>query len=153
VLPEVVRDQECLVHVQVLFVQVLLHDHQVRVHLQVVKTFHHVLVHQLVHQLVVVHIKIQVQVHRAVHQVHLVQVVDVRHNVVVQVEHLVRMQARVVSANQNQERLCVMNSTICKHHNSVEQLFLTVMELLQFVCVAVLLLQILPKKLMQIQQR
>jgi hypothetical protein len=86
-------------------------------------------------------------VHRVVHQVAVVQVA------VVQLVHLERMQANLLSANQNLEKRCVMNSTICKHQNWVAQLFLTVMERLKSVCAAVHHLQILQRRLMQIQQR
>jgi hypothetical protein len=67
--------------------------------------------------------------------------------------HLERMQVRAASANQNQEKRCAMNSTICKLHNWVEQLFLTVMERLRSVCVVVQLWQISLKRSVQMQQR
>jgi hypothetical protein len=63
------------------------------------------------------------------------------------------MQVRAVSANQNLEKRCAMNSTICKRHNWVAQLFRTEMARHKSVCVAVQLWQISPKKLAQMQQR
>jgi hypothetical protein len=66
--------------------------------------------------------------------------------------HLERIKVRAASANQRVEKHCAMNSTICKHHNLVEQLFLTVMEKHKFACVVVLPLQTLQKKLVQILQ-
>jgi len=86
-------------------------------------------------------------VHLAVHQVVAVQVVAA------QQVHLERMQVNLLSANQNQEKRCVMNSTICKRHNWVAQLFRTVMERLRSVCVAVQLWQISQKRSAQMQQR
>jgi hypothetical protein len=106
----------------------------------------HLLVHivqavlQLVHQLLVVH-NVQAAVLIAVPVAAALQV------------HLERMQVRAASANQNQEKRCVMNSTICKRHNWVVQLFRTVMERLRSVCVAVQLWQISLKRSVQMQQR
>jgi translation initiation factor IF-2 len=84
---------------------------------------------QLVHQLLVVH-NVQVAVLIAVQVAAALQV------------HLERMQVRAASVNQNLEKPCAMNSTICKRHNWVAQLFLTVMERLRSVCVVVQLWQI-----------
>jgi hypothetical protein len=119
------RDQEWPVHVQVLFVQVLLHVlvHRVLLvvdllHVQADHLHHHPHLHtnqihqELVHQVVV----------------HSVQVAVVHHNVVAQVEHLERMQVR------NQD------------------VFLTVMARLQFACVVEPLWQISQTRLVQIQQ-
>jgi hypothetical protein len=86
-------------------------------------------------------------VHLAVHQVVAVQVVAA------QQAHLERMQVNLLSANQNQEKRYVMNSTICKHQSWVAQLFLTEMEKLRSACAAVLHSQILQRRSMQIQQR
>jgi hypothetical protein len=72
---------------------------------------------------------------------------------VVLVAHSERIKAKAASASQRVEKHCGMNSTICKLHNLVEQLFLTVMAKRRFVCVVDHHLQILQKKLMQIQQR
>ena len=71
----------------------------------------------------------------------------------VQQVHSVRMQVRAASANQNLEKRCAMNSTICKRHNWVAQLFRTEMARLKFVCVAVQHLQISLKRLAQMPQR
>jgi hypothetical protein len=109
-----------------------------------------------------------VQVHLLVHIVQLVQLLVhqllVVHNVqaavliVVQVvaalqAHSERMQVRAASANQNQEKRCAMNSTICKRHNWVAQLFRTVMERHRSACVAVQRWQTLQRRLAQMQQR
>jgi hypothetical protein len=102
-------------------------------------------------QLIQVHIKLLVAVHLL--QV-VVQVADQIAVAVVAVlaVHLEKIKARVASANQRVEKRSVMNSTICKHHNLVEQSFLMVMEKHKFACVVVLPLQTLQKKLVQIQQ-
>ena len=145
--------QEWPDHVRVLFVQDLLHVqvhhvlHQV-VHQQV-QDFHHVQVAH--HRLLLINQIHQVQVHQQV--VRNVQVAVVHHNAVAQVEHSERMPARNQVVSKNLARHCAMNSTICKHHNWEEQLFLTVMEKLLFVCVAVLHWQISQTRLVQIQQR
>jgi hypothetical protein len=150
-----VRVPECQVHVQVQFALVLQRDlihhvlqelvvqeiinlvQRVQVHLLV----HTVLtVHQLAHQLLVVH-NVQVAVLIAVQVAAELQV------------HSERMQARAASANQNLEKRCAMNSTICKRHNWVAQLFRTVMERLRSACVAAQLLQISQKRLVQMPQR
>jgi hypothetical protein len=108
-----------------------------------------------VHHLLVQQIQVLIKLLAAVH---LLQVVVQAADqiavavVVVLVVHLERIKARAVSANQRVEKRCAMNSTICKHHNLVEQLFLTAMVKLKFACAVVLLLQTLQKKLMQIQQ-
>jgi hypothetical protein len=150
---------ECQVHVLVLFVQVL---QRVQVHhvllalelvvpeiinlVQQVQAQEHLLVHtvpaahQLAHQQLVVH-SVQAAVLIAVQVAAALQVLSER------------MQARAASANQNQEKRCAMNSTICKRHNWVAQLFRTVMERLRSVCVAVQLLQISQKRSAQMQQR
>jgi hypothetical protein len=143
------RDQEWPVHVQVLFVQVLLHVlvHRVLLvvdllHVQADQLHHHPHLHtnqihqELVHQVVV----------------HSVQVAVVHHNVVAQVEHLERMQVRNQDVNKSLVRRYVMSSTICRHHNLVAQLFLTVMARLQFACVVEPLWQISQTRLVQIQQ-
>ena len=67
--------------------------------------------------------------------------------------HLERMQVNLQSVSRSHVRRCAKNSTICKHHNWVEQLFLTVMEIQRFVCAAVLPSQTLQRRLVQIQQR
>jgi hypothetical protein len=72
--------------------------------------------------------------------------------VVVQLVHSERMQVRAASANQNLEKRCAMNSTICKRHNWVAQLFRTEMARPKSVCVAVQRWQISPKKLVQMLQ-
>ena len=139
---------ECQDHVQVQFVQDLQHVHQDLVH-QPVQVFLHALErHQLVHQHL--HINQMQSEHQQV--VHNVQVAVVNHNVAVQAEHLERMQARSQDVNLNREKHCAMNSTICKHHNLVEQLFHTVMVRLLFVCVVVLHWQTLQTRSMPIQQ-
>jgi hypothetical protein len=97
------------------------------------------LVHQLVHQLLVVH-NVQVAVLIAAQVVAALQV------------HLEKMPARAASANQNQEKRYAMNSTICKRHNWVAQLFRTEMAKLKSVCVAVQRWQISLKRLVQMQQ-
>jgi hypothetical protein len=140
--------QEWRDHVQALFVQVLLHDQvhhvlQVRVdllHVQVER--HQTLLTNQTHQVP----RVQQLVDRSV------QVAVVHHNVVAQVVHLERMQARSQDVNKSLARRYVMSSTICRHHNLVAQLFLTVMARLQFVCAAVHLWQISQKRLVQIQQ-
>ena len=66
--------------------------------------------------------------------------------------HLERMQARSQDVNKNHVRLYAMNSTICRHHNLVAQLFLTAMARRQFVCAVELHWQILQTRLVQIQQ-
>jgi hypothetical protein len=91
-------------------------------------------------------------------QVHLLQVVvQVAEQIAVAVAaalavHLERIKVRAASASQRVEKRYAMNSIICKHHNLVEQLFLTVMAKLKFACVAVHHLQTLQRKLVQIQQ-
>jgi hypothetical protein len=92
---------------------------------------------------------------QAVHQqvVHNVQVAVAHHNAVAQAEHSEKMQVRNQDVKLNQEKRCAMSSTICKHHNLVEQLFHTVMVKLLFVCAVVHPLQISLTKSMQIQQR
>jgi 2-keto-3-deoxy-L-rhamnonate aldolase RhmA len=106
--------------------------------------------HQLV-QTIQVHIKQLVAVH--LQQV-VVPVVDqiVAAVAVVQAVHSVRIKVRAVSANRRAEKHCVMNSTICRHHNLVAQLFLTVMARRKYVCVADHHLLTSQKKLVQIQQ-
>ena len=66
--------------------------------------------------------------------------------------HLERIRARAANVNQRAEKRCAMNSTICRHHNLVAQLFLTVMARRKFVCVVDHRSQISQKKLAQIQQ-
>jgi hypothetical protein len=102
-------------------------------------------------QQIQVHIKLLVAAH--LQQV-VVQVADqiVAAVVAVPAVHLEKIKVRAASANQRVEKRCAMNSTICKHHNLVEQSFLTAMVKLKFACVVVLLLQTSLKKLMQIQQ-
>jgi len=116
---------------------------------QQVEDFHHARVvhHRLLH-INQIH---QVQVHQQV--VHNVQVVVVHHNAVAQVEHSERMQVRNQVVNKSLVRHYAMSSTICRHHNLVAQLFLTVMARRLFVCVAALHWQILQTRLVQIQQR
>jgi hypothetical protein len=140
--------QEWRDHAQVQFAQVLLHVlahhvQQVAVDLLHVQVAHHLTLHtNQIHQVPQVQLLV----------VRNVQVVVVHHNVVVQVERLERMQARSQDVNKSHVRLYAMSSTICRHLNLVAQLFLTVMERLQSVCVAVLLWQILQKRSVQIQQ-
>jgi hypothetical protein len=103
---------------------------------------------------------------RTVHKVHLVQVEQQAvHNVqaaavliavqvvAVQQARSERMQVNLQSVSRSHARRCAKNSTICKHHNWVEQLFLTVMERQRFVCAAVHRLLTLPRRSVQIQQR
>jgi hypothetical protein len=102
-------------------------------------------------QVIQVHIKQLVAVHL---QRVVVQVVD---QIVVAVAvalavHSERIKARAANVNRRAEKHCAMNSTICRHHNLVAQLFLTVMERRKFVCVADHPLLTLQKKLVQIQQ-
>jgi hypothetical protein len=80
-----------------------------------------------------------------------VQVAVVHHNVAALAVHSEKMRARVLSESQRAEKRCAMNSTICKHQNLAAQLFRTVMDQLQYVCVAVHLWLTLPTKLGQIQ--
>ena len=117
------RAQEWRDHDQVQCDQVLLHV-QVHLVLQVEVDLLHV---QVAHQ-VALHTN---QIHQEPVQllaVHNVQVVVVHHNAVVRVEHLVRMQARNQVVNKSHVRRYAMSSTICRHHNLVAQLVLTVME-------------------------
>jgi hypothetical protein len=149
---------ECQDHVQVLFVLVLqrdqiLHVLQVLVVPEIIK--HVQREHLLVHTVLVV---LQLVVLQLVHQLLVVHNVLVAVLIVVQVAaalqvHSERMQVRAASANQNLEKRCAMNSTICKRHNWVAQLFRTVMERLRSVCVVVQLWQISLKRLVQMQQR
>ena len=145
---QVLRVQEWRVHAQVQYAQVLLHVlahhvQQVAVDLLRVQVAHHLTLHtNQIHQVPQVQLLV----------VRNVQVVVVHHNVAVQVERLERMQARSQDVNKSHVRLYAMSSTICRHLNLVAQLFLTVMERLQSVCVAVLLWQILQKRSVQIQQ-
>jgi hypothetical protein len=131
----------------------------------------HVLIHH-VQQALVLEISHRVQVAQEVQQlqvhivlmVHLelvhqqlvaqhVQVAGVHHNVAAPAVHSEKMRARVLSESQRAERLYAMNSTICRHQNLVALLFRTVMDQLQYVCVAAHLWLTLPTKLVQIQQR
>ena len=152
---EVARhDQEWPDLVQVQYVQVLQHVHHHRVqqvHQVRHRNTHHV---QVLAHLQLVEIIVQAHhrpaQHQVVHQVvHRVAVVQVA---VVQQEHLERMQVNLQSANQNQEKRCVMNSTTCKRQNLAALLFLMVMERLKYVCVVVHPLLTSPKRSMQIQQ-
>jgi hypothetical protein len=109
-----------------------------------------------VRHLLVLQIQVLIKQLAAVHPLQVVVQVAVQIAValaVALVAHLERIKVRVVSANLRVEKRCVMNSTICKHHNWVAQLFLTVMERHRFVCVVDHPLLTLQKKLMQIQQR
>jgi hypothetical protein len=109
-----------------------------------------------VHHLLVLQIQVLIKQLAAVHQLQVVVQVAVQIAValaVVLVVHLERIKARAANANQRVEKRYAMNSTICKHHNLVAQLFLTVMAKHRFACVVDHHLQILQKKLMQIQQR
>jgi hypothetical protein len=103
-------------------------------------------------QVIQVHIKQLVAVH--LQQV-VVLVVDQIAAVVaaVQVVHLVKIKARAANVNRRVEKHCAMNSTICRHHNLVAQLFLTVMARRRYVCVADHHLQTLQRKSVQTQQR
>jgi hypothetical protein len=67
--------------------------------------------------------------------VHNVLVAVAHHNAVALAVPLEKMQARSLDVNKSHVRLYAMSSTICKHHNLVAQLFLTVMAKLQFACV------------------
>jgi len=119
----------------------------------VLEISHHVLV-VLEAQQLPVHIVLTVHL-GLVHQqlvLQRVQVAVVHHNVAVQAEHLEKMRARNQDVNLNQEKHYVMNSTICRHHNLVEQSSHTVMARLLFVCDAVPHWQISPTRSMQIQQ-
>jgi hypothetical protein len=82
-----------------------------------------------------------------------VQVAVVHHNVAALVVHLEKMRARVLSESQRVAKRFAMNSTICRHQNLVAQLFPTVMDQLQYVCVAVHHWLTSLTKLVQIQQR
>jgi hypothetical protein len=108
-------------------------------------------VRHLLVQIIQVHIKQLVAVH--LQQV-VAQVVDqiVAAVAVAQVVHSERIKVRAANVNRRAEKHCAMNSTICRHHNLVAQLFLTVMERRKFVCVADHPLLTLQKKLVQIQQ-
>jgi hypothetical protein len=103
-------------------------------------------------QIIQVHIKQLVAVH----------LLQVRVQVAVQIAAAVaaalvvpseRIKVRAVNVNRRAEKHCAMNSTICRHHNLVAQLFLTVMARRKYVCVADHPSQILQKKLARIQQR
>jgi hypothetical protein len=87
-------------------------------------------------QIIQVHTKQLVAVH--LQQV-VVQVVDqiVAAVAVAQVVHSERIKVRAANVNRRAEKHCAMNSTICRHQNLVAQLFRTVMDQLQYVCVAV----------------
>jgi hypothetical protein len=87
-----------------------------------------------------------------VHNVQAAALIAVQVVAVLQV-HLERMQVKVASANLNQEKHCATNSTICKRHNWVAQLFLTATERLRSACVAAQPLQISQRKLVLMQQR
>ena len=141
--------QEWLAHVRALFVQDLLHDHQDRVHLQV-RDFLHALV---VLQQLELHIKVMAQQARQLLAHQLVQVALVHLNVAVLAVRLEKMQAKNRVAKLNRVKHFAMSSTICRHHNLVEQLFRTAMEKLQSVCVAALHWPTSPTRLVQIQQR
>jgi hypothetical protein len=152
-----VRVPECQVHVLVLFVQVLQRV-QIRHALlalepvvpEIINLVQRVQVHLLVHTVPVAQQQARQQL--VVHNVQAAVLIAVQVAAALQV-HLERMQVRAASANQNQEKPCAMNSTICKRHNWVAQLFRTVMERLRSVCVAVQLLQISQKRSAQMQQR
>jgi hypothetical protein len=106
--------------------------------------------HQQV-QTIQVHIKLLVAV--LLLQVHVQVAAQIVAAVaVVLAVHSERIRARAASVNRRAEKHCAMNSTICKLHNWVELLFLTVMARLRFVCAAVRHSQISQKKLVQIQQ-
>jgi hypothetical protein len=148
---------ECQVHVLVLFVQVLqrVQIHHVLLVLElvvpeIINLVQRVQVHLLVHTVLAAHQLARQQL--VVHNVQAAVLIAVQVAAALQV-HSERMQARAASANQNQEKRCVMNSTICKRHNWVAQLFRTVMERLRSVCVAVQLWQISQKRSAQMQQR
>ena len=149
------RDLACQARAQVLFAQVLQHDqiHHVQ-QVLVLEISHRVQVAPAVQHLPV-HIALTVHL-ELVHQqlvVQHVQVAVVHHNVAALAAHSEKMRARVLSESQRAEKRCAMNSTICKHQNLAAQLFRTVMDQLQYVCVAVHLWLTLPTKLGQIQQR
>jgi hypothetical protein len=98
-----------------------------------------------------VHIKLLAAAHHL--QVHVQVAVQIVAAVaVVLAVHLERIRARAANVNQRAEKRCAMNSTICRHHNLVAQLFLTVMARRKFVCVVDHRSQISQKKLAQIQQ-
>jgi hypothetical protein len=82
-----------------------------------------------------------------------VQVAVVHHNVAALVVHSEKMRARVLSESQRVAKHFAMNSTICRHQNLVAQLFRTVMDQHQYVCVAVHHWPTSLTKLVQIQQR
>jgi hypothetical protein len=106
--------------------------------------------HQLV-QIIQVHIKLLVAVHLL--QVHVQVAVQIAAAVAAVLAVLLeRIRARAASANQRVEKHYAMNSTICRHHNLVAQLFLTVTEKHRFACAVDHRSQILQKKLVQIQQ-
>jgi hypothetical protein len=133
------HDLACQVRVQVQFVQVL---RPVQIH-----RVQQVLVPEISHRVQVARVVQHLPVHIAltvhpelVHQqlvVQRVQVAVVHHNVAAPVEHSEKMRARVLSESQRVAKRCAMNSTICRHQNLVAQLFRTVMDLRQCVCVAV----------------
>jgi hypothetical protein len=146
---------ECQAHVLVQFAQVLQRDQihhvlQVPAVPEIINRAQRVQVHLLVHTVLAVHQLARQQL--VVHNVQGAVLIAAQVVAVLQV-HLERMQARAASANQNQEKRYAMNSTICKRHNWVAQLFHTVMERLRSVCVAAQRLQISPTRLVQMQQR
>ena len=153
------NDQEHLVQewqelVQVLSVQVL--QRVLAHHVQQVPEPEQVITHH-----------VQVAHHHRAHTVHKVPVVQqlVVHNVqaavvliavqvvAAQQVHSERMQVNLRSVSRSHARRYAKNSTICRHHNLVEQLFLTVMERQRFVCAAVHRLLTLPRRSVQTQQR
>jgi hypothetical protein len=143
---------EWLVHVQVQYVQVLQHvlahrapEHQVV--LVVLVVLRRALERQVIHHINQI---LQEPVHQQLVDRN-VQVVDVHHNAVVQVEHLEKMQVKSLVVNKNLVKHYAMSSTICRRHNSVAQLSLTVMERLLSVCDAVHRWLTLQTKSVQIQ--
>jgi hypothetical protein len=152
---QVRHDLACQVRVQVQFAQVLQHVQIHRVQQVLVpETSHRVQVARVVQHLRA-HIVLMVHL-ELVHQqlvVQRVQVAVVHHNVAALVVHSEKMRARVLSESQRVAKHFAMNSTICRHQNLVAQLFRTVMDQHQYVCVAVHHWPTSLTKLVQIQQR
>jgi hypothetical protein len=105
------------------------------------------------HKVLIVH-KVQQLVAHQVRQLAQVAVDQIAVPVAVALQvHLEKMPANLQSVSRSLVKRSVMSSTICKRHNLVAQLFHTVMEVPRFVCAAVHLWQILPRRLAPIQQR
>jgi hypothetical protein len=151
----VMEDRECQDQDLVQCVQVLQHVHNKD---QMQDNDHKVLVEDLVeHHLLLHHIELKVEAHHVpdkVPAVHKDPAADSAHHVLakahvlVQVAHLekVAVRKRITKAR----KLVAKKSTTCKHPPLVVQLFHAVMEIRQFVYVAVHLWPTSQKKLVQI---